>query len=383
MLRRSEESRLTSWYFEIDRKLLFATAVLMVIGIWAMVSAGSVAAERMNPPQPWHFFLVKMLPFYGIGIGAMLAASTLSRKWVMNVAWLNVAACLVLLVATLIVPAAVKGSTRWVNMFGFSVMPSDLMKPGFIIITAWFLDRMANICGPGGIFMSRCAWRRWDGWPAYLAVFLPMLVIVLRHPDVGTALLYLAVFFSMIFMAGLPLYFVPVFAGAAGIAGLFAFLTMGHFRGRILMWLGMSGGSDDYQIRKSVEAIKHGGLFGSGEDAFIKQSLPDAHTDFIYSAIAEDSGALLAAGLIFVLMFVLKRLADDARGARDRFVFYAAGGVFALFGAQVCINIASALGVFPPKGMTLPFISYGGSSFVAFCLTFGLLLALVRDDKWK
>jgi len=352
----------------------------MLVGIWAMVTAGSVAAERMNPPQPWHFFLLKMLPFYGIGLVTLFVASALPRKMVMSVAWLNIIACLVLLLITLFSPMVVKGSTRWVNLFGFSVMPSDLMKPGFIVITAWFLDRLARVSGSDGIFFSKRAWKI-DGWPAYLVIFVPMLFIIFRHPDIGTAFLYAAVFFAMLFLAGLPFLLLGIAFGLFGFMGAFAFMSSAHFKARILTWLGMGG--DNYQIRKSVEAIKNGGLFGSGEDAFIKQSLPDAHTDFIYSAIVEDSGALLACALILGLFYVLRQLVTDAARARDRFVFYVAGGVFALFGAQVCINIASALGVFPPKGMTLPFISYGGSSFIAFCLTFGLLLALVREDKWK
>jgi len=382
MLKRTEESHLTSWYFEIDRSVLFAVLFLSLIGIWATVTAGSVAAERMNPPQAWHYFLLKMIPFYIIGLGTMFVSSMLNRKMVMGIAWLNVAVCLVLLIVTFISPIPIKGSARWVPLLGFSVMPADIMKPGFIVITAWFLDRLARIAGGKEMFTSVRAWK-WDGWPAYLAVFLPALFIIFRHPDVGTAALYFILFAAMLFLAGLPWIFVSALGGVAALGGAVAFFTVSHFRGRVLLWLGLEGGADNFQIRKSVEAIRHGGLFGSGEDSFIKQSLPDAHTDFIYSAIAEDSGALLAVALIIGLLFVLKRLADNARGARDRFVFYVAGGVFALFGVQVFINLASALGMIPTKGMTLPFISYGGSSFVSFCLAFGLMLALVREDRWK
>jgi cell division protein FtsW len=136
-------------------------------------------------------------------------------------------------------------------------------------------------------------------------------------------------------------------------------------------------------VRQSIQSIQHGGLLGSGDDAFVKQSLPDAHTDFVFSAIAEDSGAILACALLCILLYVIKRLTTDAMNARDPFVFYACGGAAALFGTQVCINIMSALHLFAPKGMTLPFISYGGSSFVAFCLLFGMLLAITREDKWS
>jgi cell division protein FtsW len=381
MLRRSEESKLTSWYFEIDRRLLWCVAALILVGMWAMVSAGSVAAERMNPPQPWHFFLLKAIPFYIAGVIALLASSFLNRRQVFGLAVFNAIVCGLLLVATLAMPAPVKGSARWVNLGFASVMPGDLLKPGFIILTAWFLERLWKLA-PGNIFFAKRTWR-WDGWPTYLAIFVPILLIILNHPDFGSFVLYLTVFASMIFLAGLPMYFLPILAGLGIGAGVFAFFTMQHVRMRVLGFLGMAGGGDNYQIKKSVEAVRHGGLFGSGDDSFIKQSLPDAHTDFVFSAVAEDSGAIIACVLLLVFLYVLRRLATDAVGAGNKFVFYACGGLFALFGAQVCINVMSALGLFPPKGMTLPFVSYGGSSFIAFCLIFGMILALVREDKWK
>ena len=122
---------------------------------------------------------------------------------------------------------------------------------------------------------------------------------------------------------------------------------------------------------------------GSGDDAFIKQSLPDAHTDFIFAAIAEDLGAIMACGVLLLLFYVLKRLITNAMNARDLFVFYAAGGAAALYGAQVCINLMSTLHIIPPKGMTLPYVSYGGSSLLAYCILFVMILAIIREDKWK
>ncbi|MDR0967414.1 MAG: FtsW/RodA/SpoVE family cell cycle protein [Rickettsiales bacterium] len=381
MFKRGEDSILTSWYFEIDRRLFWCVIVLFMVGLLAMVSAGSVAAERLNPPQPWHFFLVKAIPLYIIGIITLLVSSFLNRKQILLVSVANVAVCILLLLGTLVMPAAVKGSARWIDLGFASVMPSDLLKPGFIVITAWFLTRLEKL-SPGDIFFTKRVWK-FDGWPSYLTLFLPILLIILLHPDFGSFVLYLSVFAAMIFMAGLPMYFVPIFFGLGLGAFAFAFLTMAHVRLRVLGFLGLAGGGDNYQIKKSVEAVQHGGLFGQAEDSFIKQSLPDAHTDFVFSAIAEDSGAIIACILLLAFLYVLKRLAVDATGARDKLVFYACGGLMALFGVQMCINIVSALGLFPPKGMTLPFISYGGSSFVAFCLAFGMILALVREDKWK
>ena len=136
-------------------------------------------------------------------------------------------------------------------------------------------------------------------------------------------------------------------------------------------------------MTQSIQSIQNGGLFGQGDGSFVKQSLPDAHTDFIFAAVAEDMGAILACVLIVFLMMVLRRLIVNATAARDKFVFYATGGAAALFGTQVCINLMSTLHLFAPKGMTLPFISYGGSSLLSFCLLFGMIMAIVREDKWK
>ncbi|MBD5400504.1 FtsW/RodA/SpoVE family cell cycle protein [bacterium] len=379
MFKRSEESTLTSWYFEIDRRLLGCVLLLVFIGMLFMVSAGSVAAERIG--QPWHFFIVKAMPFYAIGLITLFVVSLLNKKWVMRIAWVNVAVGLLLLPVTVVAPHVIKGSKRFVSLMGFNVMPADVMKPGFIILTAWFLARMSEKFG-SKMFTTRDAWKlEWLSWWTYLAVFVPTLLIIFRHPDVGTAMLYLAVLCAMLFISGLPWKFFAIIVGLIPVGITTAFFTMSHVHRRIMTLL--TGDGDNYQVTQSVQSIQHGGLLGSGDDAFVKQSLPDAHTDFIFAAIAEDVGAIVACGLLCLLLYVLKRLVTDATHARDTFVFYATGGAAALFGTQVCINLMTTLHLFAPKGMTLPFISYGGSSFVAFCLLFGMILAIVREDKWK
>jgi len=379
MFKRSEESKLTSWYFEIDRRLLGCVLLLVFIGMLFMVSAGSVAAERIG--QPWHFFAVKAMPFYAVGLITLFAISMLNKKWILRISWLNVAVGLLLLLVTLVAPHVIKGSARFVSIGPFNIMPSDIMKPGFIILTAWFLAKMHDKYGPN-IFTNRDAWRiKSLGWWTYFGIFLPAFLIILKHPDLGTSILYFSVLSAMLFMAGLPLFVVPILIGALGLVGVFAFFTMSHVHNRVISWA--TGAGDTYQVRQSIIPYATAALLGSGDDAFVKQSLPDAHTDFIFAAIVEDVGAIIACGLLGLLLYVLKRLTADAMDARDPFVFYAAGGAAALFGTQVCINMMSTLHIFAPKGMTLPFISYGGSSFVAFCLLFGMILALVREDKWK
>ncbi len=379
MFKRSEESRLTSWYFEIDRRLLVCLIILTVIGMVFMVSAGSVAAERIG--EPWYFFLLKSLKFYVLGLGALFAASMLNKDWVLKISVLNVIVGLLFLGVTIVAPHYIKGSARFVSLGGLNIMPSDIMKPGFIVLTAWFLTKMKERYGED-IFFRKASWRfKWLSWYTYLSLFVPSFVVVLRHPDLGTSLLYFLVLSAMLFMAGLPWVLVIALVATVFLLLLGAFFTMPHVHNRIVSWL--MGTGDTFQIRQSVDSVRHGGLFGSGSDAFVKQSLPDAHADFIFAAIVEDVGAILAICLLGLLLYVLKRTISDAISARDPFVFYVAGGAAALFGAQVCINLMSTLHIFAPKGMTLPFISYGGSSFVGFCLLFGFVLALIRHDKWQ
>ncbi len=379
MLRRTEESKLTSWYFEIDRRLLGALLVLIVIGMFFMVSAGSVSAERKG--WEWYTFAVKMLPFYLIGITSLFGVSMLNKKWVLGLSVPNVLVGICLLLVTVVAPHLINGSARFVHIGGFNVMPADIMKPGFVMLTAWFLAKMREKYS-GNIFLNRDAWRAsWISWWSYLAVFLPAFFIILRHPDIGTAILYFAVVSGMFFMAGLPLFVIPIILFGLSGLGVLLFFTFPHFHNRIVSWA--TGTGDTFQVTQSIQSIQHGGLLGSGDDAFVKQSLPDAHTDFIFAAIAEDLGAIMACMLLGLLLYVLKRLVTDALSARDNFVFYAAGGAAALFGTQVCINLMSTLHLFAPKGMTLPLISYGGSSFVSFCLLFAMVLAVVREDKWK
>jgi len=382
---RSSDSKFTDWFYEIDRNLLWCVLGLTALGVLAMITAGSSEASRKG--LVWYFYFWKAVPFYFAGMFTFIVASFLNKKWILNISWFNVAVCFLLLLVTLKWPDPVllaeKHAARWVRLpiLG-SVMPSDLMKPGSIMITAWFLSYLKDTVG-GDIFTSKAAWR-WDRWPLYLAFFAAATGIIFQHPDVGTFLLYFAVFVAMIFIAGLPIWILPALFVTAGAIFAFAFFTMTHIHSRVLAMLGhgaQTAGPTQTDFAK--QSIQHGGLLGSGDDSFVKQSLPDSHTDFVFAAIVEDYGAIIGAILILVFLYVLRRLALDANRARDKFVFYAICGTFALFGTQVSINLLSTLNLFAPKGMTLPFISYGGSSFIAFCLLFGMVIALVREDKWK
>ena len=379
-INRIEDSKLTSWYFEIDRRLLGCILLLIALSGVFVVSAGSVAAERIG--QSWYFYLVKAIPFYILGLVFLFGASFLNKKWVLRLSGLNLAAGMALLPVTVLAPNIIKNSARFVDLGPFNIMPADIMKPGFIILTAYFLARMKERYGRN-IFLNKEAWRfnTWLSWVYYLAIFVVTICIIFNHPDLGTAMLYLLVFSAMLFIAGLPLFMIPAFILTAISMLTVGYFTLGHVHRRIDAFL--TGDGDTYQVDNSVDSIRHGGLLGSGDDAFVKQYLPDVHTDFIFAAIAEDLGAIMACGLLVLLFCVFRRLISNAASSRDLFVMYATGGAAAIFGTQICFNMLTTLNLFAPKGMTLPFISYGGSSLLAYCLLFGMVLAIVREDKWK
>ena len=379
--RRTDDSQLTDWYFGIDRWLLLYIGIMIFVGMIATISTGSANSIRVHGSLPWYYFFVKMFPFYIVGIGTLFITSMFNKKWVLRLAWLNVLICLPLLLLTFVHPHIVNGSARWVVLDGLRLMPSDIMKPGFIILTAWFLTKMKEKYGDN-IFLNREAWQlNWVSWWPYIFVFCMCLGIMFRQPDVGTSILYFLVLGIMLFVAGLPKKIVAILFGIFACGGIGAFFLFHHVHERIMDFLKPLDPLS--QVGYAVNAIRQGGLFGMGDEAFAAENLPMAENDFVYAALVEDFGALAGCALLFLFVLVIKRLMKAASNARDKFVLYVITGTTALFAMQICLNLATTLHIMPPKGMTLPFISFGGSSFLGFCLLFGLTLALIREDKWK
>ena len=375
---RGEESKLTSWYFEIDRTLLGVVLLLVVIGAITMITAGSAQAAKMG--QPWFFFIKKAFPIYVLGLGCLFGCSMLNKQQIIRLS----IACLVLgiigLLMTLVHPVVVKGSARWAYIGGFGFMPADVLKPAFIVLTAWFLNKMHNVYG-SDIFLNKEAWRaKWLSWWPYLALFGLCAAVFFKHPDIGNLFLYICVLFVMLFVSGFPWKFLPGVLGVLGVLATVVIMTKQHVRDRFYHIFDVDRWS---QAWYSINSIKHGGLFGSGSDAYVKDVLPESTNDFVYSAIAEDWGAVGCIALVLLLLFVLNKLVKHGVHARDNFVIYAIAGTAALFGGQVCFNLMTALHLVISKGMTLPFISYGGVSFVTFCVIFGIILSLIREDTWN
>ena len=383
IITRGEESKLTSWYFEVDRQLLSMVLWLIAIGIITLVSAGAADAMRMG--KSWYFFIKRALLPYTIGLVGLVGFSMLNKKQVIRISVVGLIFGLCTLFLTAFhnpMQIIRNGSHRWINL-GMEFMPSDILKPFFIVVTAWFLSLMRKKYG-SDIFLNKEAWNFQKlNWYPYLFVFLICILIMVLQPDFGTALLYIGVLGIILLVAGFPIKFLPWTIGAFGFVGTVAigFLPqLAHIRESIGNIFHIAPQS---QAWYSVNAIKHGGFFGMGDDSYVKDVLPEATNDFVYAAIAEEWGIIGACALLVLLFFILNNLIKHAAHARDDFVMYTVTGAAALFGLQICFNLMTALHLVIDKGMTLPFVSYGGVSFISFCILFGIVLALVREDTWN
>ena len=383
MFKRTEESRLTSWYFEVDKKLLGLVLLMILVAALMAISSGSANFVRTGGRVQWYMFFWRMIPFYIGGIVLMIWASMTSKKTVMKLAWLDLISCFLLLIGTVVNPHVVNSSHRWFIVSGLpQIMPSDLMKPGFVIITAWFISKMHDVYGDDMFNLKRTMLqvKTWS-WIWYMVPLVIVLLIQFWHPDFGTMLLYLLTLGIMLFLAGLPMKLVGILGGGGASLIALGIAVLPHVRARTLALFGPVDPTS--QIGIALRAIRNGGLFGAGDKADIVEYLPMAESDFVLSVVCENFGAIMSCALIVLLAVVVARLIKQSRCVRDDFVSTAVSGAAAMFGIQVCINLASTLRLMPAKGMTLPFISHGGSSLMSYCLLFGMILALIREDKWK
>ena len=362
MSSRTDRGAVANWWWTIDRWFLAAFLVLMVLGIVLSFAASPAVAERIGLEE-FHFVsrqIVYMLP----AVGAMLAVSFLDDRQIRRLALAMLLVSLALMVAALFVGVEVKGSRRWISLLGVSVQPSEFMKPAFVVICAWlFAEHARQPDIPGNLF----------------ATILLVLVVVLlvAQPDLGQTMLVLGTWAAMFFMAGMPWLWIGLLGavGAVGAVGAYSFFP--HVAGRIdRFW---TGEGDNFQTEMGREAIVRGGWFGQGPgEGTIKRVLPDSHTDFIFSVAGEEFGIVLCLLLVALFAFIVLRGLTIALKEHDDFTRFSVAGLVILFGFQSIINICVNLQLLPAKGMTLPFISYGGSSLVAMAISMGMVLALTR-----
>ena len=361
---RSATGRFLEWHRGLDWTILMSAILLLCVGLLMSLAAGPPAAERLGYADSF-YFVKRQAMFVGAAVIVMIGASLLERVWARRLAALVFFGSLVLLAYILVSGYEAKGAQRWIRFGGFSLQPSEFVKPALIVLTGWLLAQRAMY--PKG------------PWAAITLVFFCVtLGFLLLQPDVGQSALLTAAFVVTFFVSGLPWRWGAVFAGGgAALSGLL-YATLPHVRFRINSFINPTE-YDTYQIDKASEAIGRGGLFGVGPgEGKIKTALPDAHTDFIYAVLGEEFGYIAAAGVIYIFGFIVWKGLRAAARLHDPYPRAAATGLFTLFGLQAAINIAVNVSLIPPKGMTLPFISSGGSSMLGIALTLGLALALIR-----
>lgn len=363
-LARTDRSAVGQWWWTVDRWTLAALVLLLGLGTVMSLAASPAVATRIGL-EPYHFFyrhLIYLLP----AMIVMFGVSLLSPRGVRRLASLMFVGALVLMIGTLLVGPEIKGATRWLYIGPFSLQPSEFMKAGFVVVCAWmFAEGSKRQSGIAGNSIAAALW----------IVTVGLLVL---QPDFGQALLVTGTWGAMFFLAGIPWIWIILLAGLALGGAYGAYIMMPHVASRIDRFLDPSSG-DTYQIDTALDAFSRGGFLGMGPgEGTIKRVLPDAHTDYIYAVTAEEFGALICLLVLAVFGFVVLRAFARVMGETDRFVQLAACGLAVLFGIQSIINLGVNLNLLPAKGMTLPFISYGGSSLIALAIAMGMLLALTR-----
>ena len=361
---RSDRSPIGVWWWTMDRWLLGAVAVLLVLGVLMSFAASPAAAARMNLGDPFHFAL-RQCVFAGAGAAILLGASLLDDRGVRRTAFVVYLVAILIMAALPFIGYSAKGATRWIDLGGFSLQPSEFMKPALIVLVAWMFAEAQKGQGVPGVTIA-------------FVLYGISVALLLIQPDVGQTILITMAFGAAFWMAGVPLSWV-MGLGVSAIAGLAStYFLFPHVASRVDRFMNPEA-ADTHQVDRAAEAIAAGGLLGRGPgEGVMKRHVPDLHTDFIYSVAAEEYGLIFSLALITLFGFLVVRGLYRALKLSDPFQQVAAAGLFVLVGEQVLINIAVNLNLIPTKGMTLPFISYGGSSMLAICLTLGLALALTR-----
>lgn len=354
----------TSWWRGIDRTLLFVVLALITTGLMLSLAASPAAAERLGLDDPF-YFLYRQGVFAGLSLVVLLAISSLSAKGARRLAVLALLGSLVLLMAMPFIGHEVKGATRWIRIGSFGLQPSEFLKPGLIVTAAWlFSEEKRGAPIPGRLIA--------------FAVFGLSILLLMAQPDFGQSVLLTLCFGGVFFASGVSWLWVGVLGGVAATGSALAYLTFPHVASRVQRFLDPESG-DTYQIDRAVEAIARGGVAGVGPgEGEVKRLLPDAHTDFIFSVAAEEFGLLASLSIIGLFSILVTRAWMQAMRLNDHFAQLAVAGLSLQFGLQALVNIAVNLNLIPPKGMTLPFVSYGGSSMLALAFGAGLLLAFTR-----
>jgi len=363
LLSRTDRSVLARWWWTVDHWSVACVAVLIAAGVLLALAASPAVAHRIGL-EPF-YFVYRQLSFVAPSLALIFAASLLGPRDVRRFALALFAVAFAMMVATLFIGPEIKGAQRWLQIGVFSLEPSEFVKPAFVVLVAAVLAEGNR--SP-----------RFPGTAFAIALYAMVVGVLVLQPDFGQTLLITMVCAALFFLAGLRWFWMAAFGAVALLGTIGTYVLVPHVASRVDRFVNPEHG-DAFQVNTALSAFAQGGLTGVGPgEGTVKFVLPDAHTDFIFAVAGEEFG--LAACTILILLFgaIVIRALNRALAERDHFIQLAAAGLAVMFGLQAFINMAVNLSLIPAKGMTLPFVSYGGSSMLALALTAGMLLALTR-----
>jgi cell division protein FtsW len=364
-LSRADNSMLGRWWWTVDRWTLGAVGTLIGFGYIMMLAASPAVAERIG--QSRDLFILKQVFFLAVAGAVVVIVSMQSPRSIRRVAIIGCIIALILTAATMVVGVEIKGARRWISLPGLSVQPSEFLKPCFAIVAAWLISEGRRT-------------PRFPGTLLAIGIFALIALLLKSQPDVGMLAVITAVLFAQLYVAGLNLFLAGIAMVGFGFAGVAAYTFFPHVQKRVQEFLHPGNGiGADYQPHTALEAFGNGGLLGRGPgEGRVKDVLPDAHADFVFAVAGEEFGMIVCLIIIAVFAFIVLRGLLRLLKEQDLFIVLSCTGLVTGFGLQAFVNMASSLQLIPTKGMTLPLISYGGSSALAVALGLGMLLALTR-----
>jgi cell division protein FtsW len=363
MVSRAERSVLGDWWWTVDRSLLAALAALMVAGLVFLMAGGPPVAERLGL-SAFHF-VNRQVVFLAPTVAILLCVSFLSLRHVRRLALAFYIVSMALVLLAFEFGPEIKGAHRWIMLGGVGVQPSEFVKPAFVVLAAWAFSEGAK--------------RKDMPGPLLALLLLPLTIVpLILQPDFGQTMLITIVWCGLFFVAGLHWFWVLGLGGLGVVGIVAAYEFLPHVRARIERFMDKSSG-DTFQVDTAMESFARGGWLGRGPgEGTVKRILPDAHTDFIFAVTAEEFGVIVCLAVLAIFAFVVLRGLTLARRNDDVFCRLATTGLVLMFGLQAAINMMVNVHLMPAKGMTLPFISYGGSSLLSLALGMGFLIALTR-----
>ena len=360
---RTDKSFLGSWWWTVDRVTLALLLVLCVFGIVLVTAASPAVATRIDTSA--NHFIIRHVIFLVPSILIMLGLSMINIQQVWRAALIVLGAAIGMMMLVPLIGDEVKGAQRWIGLGPLSIQPSEFAKPAFIVVAAWFVARQKEK-------------PEFKGFLYASLLYALVVALLLLQPDMGMTFVVTVSFFTIIFLAGLQFRWIILLMVAACGFAVIAYFSFAHVQSRFDRFINPESG-DTYQIDRSLSAFRHGGLLGTGAgQGTVKMHIPDAHADFIFAVAGEELGMVMTVLLVGLYGYIITRGYNRIMDTDNLFIMLASGGILTLFGLQALINMGSSIHLLPTKGMTLPFISYGGSSLLSTGIGMGFLLALTR-----